>query len=250
MSVAQQVAALLLEAHASGRQVVPFAAPALESLDDVYAAQDLVIRELGAGRRVQAWKAIALPGGADPRAAPVYPGRVFDSPAALSASGLHMLGVEAEIGYRFARDVPSAATDGEIADAVREVLVIIELCDTRLQNWKAAPALWRLADLQSNAALVLGSGTSAWRAIAFGEQRAELWIDAAMRVAATGSHPCGDPFSSLPWLARHCAARGAGLRAGDVVTTGSWTGMAFAAPGAEVLARFPGIGEARLRLAA
>lgn len=96
MSVARQVAALLLEAHATGRQVAPFAVPALESLDDVYAAQDLVIRELGTGRRVQAWKVIPPQGGADPRAAPVFPGRILDSPATLSASELHMLGVEAE----------------------------------------------------------------------------------------------------------------------------------------------------------
>jgi 2-keto-4-pentenoate hydratase len=250
MSVAPQVAALLLEAHASGRQIAPSRGPALVRLEDVYAAQDLVVRALGGGRRVQAWKVIPPHAGAEPRAAPVCPGRTFDSPATLPAAGMHMLGIEVEIGYRFARDLPPAATDSEVAAAVLEALVTIELCDTRLQDWEGAPALWRLADLQSNAALVLGSGTRAWREIAFGAQRAELWVDSALRAAATGSHPCADPFGGVLWLARHCAARGAGLRAGDVVTTGSWTGMDFVAAGAEVLARFPGIGEATLRLAA
>jgi 2-keto-4-pentenoate hydratase len=248
--VARQVAALLLEAHATGRQVAPFAVPALESLDDVYAAQDLVIRELGTGRRVQAWKVIPPQGGADPRAAPVFPGRILDSPATLSASGLHMLGVEAEIGYRFAREPSPAASDEEIAGAVQEALVTIELCDSRLQDWKTATPLWRLADLQSNAALVLGSGLREWRALHFSAQHAELWVDGAIRAAATASHPCGDPFGSVPWLVRHLAARGARLRPRDVVTTGSWTGMTFVDAGAEVLARFPGIGEARLRLTA
>ena len=250
MSVARQVATLLLEAHATGRQIAPFAVPVLELLDDAYAAQDLVVRELGANRRVQAWKAIPPQGGAEPRAAPVFPGRVFDSPAALSASGLHMLGVEAEIGYRFAREVSPSASDEEIAGAVQEALVTIELCDSRLQDWKTATALWRLADLQSNAALVLGSGLRDWRALQFSAQRAELWLDGAIRAAATASHPCGDPFGSVPWLVRHLAARGARLRPGDVVTTGSWTGMTFVDAGAEVLVRFPGIGEARLRIAA
>lgn len=250
MSVAPQVAALLLEAHASGRQIALSRAPALERLEDAYAAQDIVVRALGGRRRVQAWKVIPPQAGAEPRAAPVCPGRAFDSPATLPVAGMHMLGVEVEIAYRFARDLPSPATDDEVAAAVLEAMAAIELCDTRLQNWEEAPALWKLADLQSNAALVLGSGTRDWRGIDFGAQRAELWVDGALRAAATGSHPCTDPFSIVPWLARHCATRGAGLRAGDVVTTGSWTGIAFVAPGAEVRARFPGIGEARLRLAA
>ena len=38
--------------------------------------------------------------------------------------------------------------------------------------------------------------------------------------------------------------RGLGLHAGDVVTTGAWTGLEIAKPGDEVTARFPGIGEA------
>lgn len=250
MSLAPRVAALLLEAHATGRQVAPFAHPALESLDDVYAAQDIVVRKLGAGRRVQAWKAIPPRGDAEPRAAPVVPGRVLESPALLAAAGMHMLGVEAEIGYRFADEVRAAASDDDVAGAVREALVTIELCDSRLHDWKSAPDLWRLADLQSNAALVLGSGTADWRALRFSDQRAELWVDGVVRAAAAASHPCGNPFSGVPWLARHLAARGTPLRPGDAVTTGSWTGMIFVNAGAQILARFPGIGEARLQLAA
>ena len=41
--------------------------------------------------------------------------------------------------------------------AVLEAVVTLELCDTRLQDWEDASALWRLADQQSNAALVLGN---------------------------------------------------------------------------------------------
>lgn len=250
MSVAPQVAALLLEAHASGRQLALSRAPVLERLADVYAAQDLVVRALGGGCRVRSWKVIPPQVGAEPRAAPVAPGHEFDSPATLPAAGMHMLGVEVEIGYRFARDLPAAPSDDQVAAAVQEALVIIELCDTRLQNWEEAPVLWKLADLQSNAALVLGSGTRDWRGIDFGALRAELRVDGELRTAAVGGHPCKDPFSIVPWLARHCTGRGCGLRAGDVVTTGSWTGMTMVAAGADVLAGFPGFGEARLRLAA
>ena len=46
--------------------------------------------------------------------------------------------------------------------------------------------------------------------------------------------------------ARAFLERYGGLRAGDVITTGAWTGMHFVDPGAEIVARFPGIGEARV----
>ena len=45
------------------------------------------------------------------------------------------------------------------------------------------------------------------------------------------------------WCAT-AAERGLGLHAGDVITTGAWTGLEIAKPGDEVTARFPGIGEA------
>ncbi len=61
-------------------------------------------------------------------------------------------------------------------------------------------------------------------------------------------HPYGNPIRLLPWLAAHCMARCGGLHAGDIITTGTWTGMNFVAPGAEVITRFPGIGEARVTL--
>jgi 2-keto-4-pentenoate hydratase len=44
------------------------------------------------------------------------------------------------------------------------------------------------------------------------------------------------------WLANHCAARGLGLAAGQVVTTGSFTGMQFAPAGAQVRGEIDGLG--------
>jgi 2-keto-4-pentenoate hydratase len=48
---------------------------------------------------------------------------------------------------------------------------------------------------------------------------------------------------------KHAAQRGHGLRAGDVVTTGAWTGLVEAKAGDTVTAKFPGIGEATVRIA-
>jgi 2-keto-4-pentenoate hydratase len=44
------------------------------------------------------------------------------------------------------------------------------------------------------------------------------------------------------------AKRGQGLHAGDVITTGAWTGLEIAKLGDEVTAKFPGIGEATVKV--
>ncbi len=137
--------------------------------------------------------------------------------------------------------------DKEVAAAIGEVLVAIEICDTRLADWKDTPGVWKLADFQNNGGLVLGSGTADWKKIDFEQQEVELTI--GKRVSrARGGHSFGNPFRLMPWIAGHCAQRGAGLHAGDVATTGAWTGLEAVKAGDTVVARFPGSGEATVRI--
>lgn len=245
------IAALLIAAHTDGRQFLAATDPAPATARDAYAVQDRVFAALYPGQRGVAWKVGGPRPDVEPTAAPIPPAGLHASPARVPAQGYHMIGIESEIAFRLGRDLAPRATpyaEEEIAAAVSEALVTIELCDTRLSNWKDASALWRLADFQLNAALVIGSGRKDWRGIDFARQRAQLWIDGTLAVEATGAHPYGNPIRLLPWLAAHCAARCGGLRAGDIITTGTWTGMKFVPPNAEITARFPGIGEARLAL--
>lgn len=236
MNAAERLAALLLEAHGGGALVDAASEPGPVDLEEVYRVQDAVLRRLARGARPTAWKAIPPRAGGAPAASPVPPGRVLPSPARLGA-GHALLGVEAEVAFRL-----GARLEPE------EALCAIELCETRLGDWEHAPPLWKLADFQSNAALIVGSGTRAWRGIDFAALRAELEVNGASVSQAVGGHPSGDPSRLLPWMVEHCARRG-GLQPGDVITTGSWVGIVKIRPGDEVLARFAGIGEARLRLA-
>ena len=252
-SSANSIAALLMDAHTSGRQFEAATSPAPATAQDAYAVQDRVFAALYPGQRGGAWKVGGTSPDAECTAAPIPSASLHASPARVPAKGFHMIGIESEIAFRLGRDLPPRATpysDEDIAAAVSEALVTIELCDTRLSNWKDTSALWRLADFQLNAALVIGSARQDWRAIDFTRQRVELWIDGALAKEATGVHPYGNPIGLLPWLAAHCGSRCGGLHAGDIITTGTWTGMQFVQPGAEVITRFPGIGEAGVTLVA
>ncbi|HEY8069307.1 MAG TPA: fumarylacetoacetate hydrolase family protein [Burkholderiales bacterium] len=245
----REAARLLVSAHRS-RTPAATGDVVLKSEKEAYRVQDEVFAALWSGARAAAWKAGGPSDEVEPTAAPIPAENLLRSPASVAGATMQMIGVEAELAFRFAGDLPPRGrpySEKSIAAAVGEVLVAIELCDTRLANWKESSGLWKLADFQNNSALVAGSGTRDWQKIDFVQQEVEFRIGA--RVAkAKGAHPFGNPFRLLPWLVAHCAKRGLGLHAGDVVTTGAWTGLEIARVGDEVTARFPGIGEATVRI--
>lgn len=228
-------AALLLEARAGGPLVDAAREAGPADLDEMYRVQDLVLLAMTNGERTTTWKAIPPRPGTEASASPVPARCVFASPATLGA-GRGLFGVEAEVAFRLGADLEPT-----------EALAVIELCETRLAGWDKASALWKLADFQSNGALIIGTGTREWPQIDFSVQAVELTIDGRQAKRAVGTHPVKNPAKLLPWMLPHCAGRG-GLRPGDIIATGSWVGIVKVEPGDEVAARFPGIGEARLRI--
>jgi 2-keto-4-pentenoate hydratase len=70
-----------------------------------------------------------------------------------------------------------------------------------------------------------------------------------VQVEKRGSNPAGDPLVSLTRLANHLHAFGLHLEAGQVVTTGSWTGLLFVEGGQRVVGGFAGLGEVVVDLA-
>ena len=60
----------------------------------------------------------------------------------------------------------------------------------------------------------------------------------------------GHPFEALAWLANLLAARGRGMRAGEIVITGSALKTRFPAAGDEVTYRIAGLGETTVRIVA
>jgi 2-keto-4-pentenoate hydratase len=242
---AERVASLLVEARRQRRLIAPSAAgPA--GPEDAYAVQDAVARRLGA---VAGWKVGAKSAEATPNAAPLLADLVRTSPAAWPADSLHMIGVEAEIAFRIGRDVEPRGEpfgDAEARACIDSVHAAIEIVDTRLAGWAEADRLWVLADNQSNGGFVYDPDGIPWRDQDLSEAPVRLDIDGRTVVESRGGNPAGDPRRLLPWLLTHCARRRGGVRAGALVTTGSYTGMLFVEPGVCVDATFDGIGSVRV----
>jgi 2-keto-4-pentenoate hydratase len=238
---------LLLAARASRERLPELPAAARPSTAaDAYRIQDGVVRELGP---IAGWKVGAKSQDGEPTCAPIATTSRHASPASFARGTFALNGIEAELAFTLARDLPPRLRAYDARDLVAAVAAVhpaIEVVESRYVDPQRVDALSLLADFVSHGALVVGPGVALPQGFDVRAQRVELDIDGKRAVTDVNGNPAGDPFRLLAWLANHVASRCGGLRRGNVVTTGSWTGLKIAPQGAAVLARFPGIGEARI----
>jgi len=136
----------------------------------------------------------------------------------------------------------------EASNWIESMCVSIEVVDSRwAEGAKAAPALLKLADLQSHGALVLG-GWVPFKLRDWSQQQCVVTIGKGVPQTFKGTHSLADPTWLLPTWLRHVTRFGATVPAGTIVTTGTWCGMLVANVGDKVKAEFEGIGEAEVQL--
>jgi 2-keto-4-pentenoate hydratase len=225
---------------------------AVTSPDDAYLVQNALANELcwfDDGPALH-WKSGGASRSAVMTHAPLPPAGVWASPADARGWPFNGRFIEAEVALRLGQPVDAAlAATLDVASAsqlVDAMCVSIEIVDSRWQQGFKAPALLRLADLQSHAALVLGEWVP-FEARDWSTQLCRVQIGASV-TEHRGTHTCGDPAWVLPEWLRHATRDGEVLPAGSVVTTGTWCGALPAQAGDVVSVQFDGVGQARVQL--
>lgn len=246
-----RLATLLAEARRAGRRL-PTLPPELEPLDaaEADAVQWATAERLG--EAVAGYK-VAQVGGADGSLGLIAAPRLLASPsrAILPATGVR---IELEVAFRVGRDLPGRA-DGrpygadEVAAALDSAFAAFEIVESRLPAEPKPAPLAARADSLSNWGLVIGAPIADWRPAVRDDLDVALVIDGANIVAQRGGHPAGDPFHPVVWLANALAARGAGLTADQVVTTGAFGGSHPLPAGASVTGNIGGFAPVNLEVA-
>ena len=218
--------------------------------EQAYLIQRAIMSELAKnGDAIGGWK-VGSPGPDGPvNCAPLPAVSIQDSPG--SVSGSDRL-VEAEVAVRIGHDLPLRdAPYGreEVLAAIASAHPAIEVLQSRYVDAGAVDPLSALADGLSHFGLVVGAAIPDWRALDLGGEQVRLIVDGAEAKTATGN-PAGDMIRLVLWLANEGARWAGGLRAGQVVTTGSWTGKDPVPPGGEARVVFSRAGEAAVRFGA
>lgn len=172
---------------------------------------------------------------------PMLSARVFESPASLPFDDFIVCVVEAELGVRLGRDLGGAArapSRDEVAAAVDAIFPVIELAETRLVDWQAAPPAAILADMAYFGALVTGVPLRDWRGIDLAAASVRLAVNGDELRQGTGAAVMGNPLDALAGYVAEIGAEGRGLRAGEIVSTGTWTQPYVAQAGDRIVADF------------
>ena len=219
------------------------------TLDEAYFVQDTMAVAYG---EIGGWKVGAPTAGAVPIVAPMPRNWIAPSSSILSRQTHRYRGLEAEIAFLVGEDLPPRAqpySREEVVAAMMSCHPAIEVLESGLADPVTATRLSMLADMQMHGGFIYGPACSEWRTIDFTAEGVTLAIDGLVRIERIGSNTSGDLMRLLPWLANEAAVRTGGLKAGQWITTGSWTGNVQAMSEASVDVDFTHMGRVGLRFA-
>ncbi len=238
----------LIAARRSRQWLAALPADAMpQTFEEAAAIQDGQMIRLG-GRG--GWKVGASSATATPGCAPLAKRLIHIGPVTLQAGDFNFIGIEAEIAFKFAATLDRTDRPyetNEVLAAVASVHPGIEIADSRFVDFRSRSTLEQAADCGNNGAYILGPASSTKPDIDQTTVEAKVWVDGKLVVAKTGGNTAGNVQRLLTWLANHCAKRGTPITAGDVVTSGSCTGLEVIARG-NVRAVLSGVGEVSLTI--
>jgi 2-keto-4-pentenoate hydratase len=180
------------------------------------------------GVAIGGWKCSVPSAAREIAAAPIFASTITsNSPCAiLPIEGKAR--IEPEIAFVIGRDLPSRATpysEAEVRAGIRETRAVLELIGPRYADPAAVSYPEFLADSIANQGLFVGPVVVDGLALPLAAFRITIDTPKRQLLVRDGEHPDGHPLRPLVWLANHLASRGAGLTAGQLVTTGSYCGM-------------------------
>ncbi|GAA3947168.1 2-keto-4-pentenoate hydratase [Allohahella marinimesophila] len=214
---------------------------------EAYEVQSIVADELGLR---SGWK---LGLNAEGRAihAPLYAERTHPSPAHLKRGAFNRFLLESELAISFGKALPPRPepyTRADVQAAAGFIHPAFEVVDTRFEAWPDVDALWLLADGMSHGCFVLGKGVPINSPARLTRASYRLTVDDRTVQDAERAHPQPDPWDTLTQLANHLSAHDVGLAEGDVVTTGTFSGVTPLEAGQVAEVCFEGIGCCRITL--
>jgi 2-keto-4-pentenoate hydratase len=214
-------------------------------LDDAYRIQlALIERRMALGEKHIGWK-VGL------TAKPIQEQFGFHEPVfgcilesvpsgtALRAGELIKPGFESELCLRMGADLAGAVTMDQARAAVAGVHPALEIIETR--GDLSAQVAVAMADNAQQKTVVLGA------AVPLGDKALEqvacaVRMNGAVVAEGTGAAVLGNPLNSVVWLAGKLAQFGRGIRAGDIIMSGSFVRQFPLAAGDAVRVDYTGIG--------
>lgn len=218
MNTLSDLASALIAAHDGGPliETVPEALTPAD-LDAVYAAQDEIIRQIGA---VGGWK-VAAGVSHPPICSPIPAKRYFSAAELINGKQHRIFLAEIEVAVRLGVDLKADASEAEVEAAIESLHPSIELVANPFTNRDATPRNLQLADLQSNGAVIVGAALDRDIISSLDTLAVTLELDGKPAHQVEKGASWGDTLKAISWLSDHAAGRGLPLKADQVIITGA-----------------------------
>lgn len=234
--------------------------PALTPPDPATAYRIARLVEAELGWQVAGWKIAAFKEELQKQLrtdAPIY-GRVFapliqPSPVTRVHAECASPIPEVEFEVVLARDLPvrdEPYTVEEVSDAVASIHPGIELAECRFihdDHFPPLPAI--LADGAGSGVIAYGPTIENWRDADLAGQEVKLYRNGELVRSGRAADHIDHPVVPVTWLANELSRTGVGMKAGQMISTGTLTGMLRPRAGDEFVADFGPYGTVEARYA-
>lgn len=179
------------------------------------------------GESIGGWKA-ASPAQGKISLGPIYASDIYSAPPCPVRPATGKARIEPEVAFVLGRDLPPRArayTDAEVRAAIAESRLVLEILGGRYTEPDRVTFPEKLADALNNQALFIGPAVA--NALDQKLDTLPIAVDGpeGFHISRDGVHPSGHPLAPLVWLANFLSERGEGLKAGQIVTAGSYCGV-------------------------
>jgi len=219
-----------------------------------YAVQAELIAQ--SGERVAGWKIAATSEAGrrhlavdGPLAGPLLASRLTGAGSTIDLRGNKMRLAEAEFAFRMAASLPPRGapyTLDEVKSATASLHPAIEVPDSRYEDVTSVGAAQLIADAACAWKAAIGEPAGVdWQARDLEGHPVLVFKDGRLAAEGRGEN-VGGPLRALTWVANELATHAGGLRAGDLVITGTCITPIPIAPGERVCVDFGDLGSIEL----
>ena len=163
-----------------------------------------------------------------------------------------LLGVECEFAFLMGRDFPASSellNLTALRSAIAQCYLALELVGRRVPADVPLNEATAIADFSLDVAVVQGTAIADWERRDIAALPVRAVLDGATMASGTGAMVLGHPLNALLWLATTLTNSGGRLRAGDLVLTGTCTGITKVAPGQAFAGHFADLPPVQVHMA-
>jgi len=225
------------------------------TIEDAYAIQQrLIARRVAAGEAIVGKKigvtskaVMNMLGVYQPDFGMLLDGMLYNEGQAVAAESLIQPKAEGEIAFVLKHDLQGPGVSAaQVLAATEGVMACFEIVDSRIRDWKIA-IQDTVADNASCGVFVLGDRLVDPRRVDLSTCGMVLEKNGEIVATGAGAAALGAPANAVAWLANTLGQLGMGLRAGEVVLSGSLAAMVPVRAGDSLRVTIGGIGGCSVR---